>query len=144
MLKSRLMLLVPSVALVLGCQSDRAANEALGIDPQTGVDTAARPGAPGAQDQRPQETVEMQRVNLLVDHYLEEARKLRVEGKLDEAKAFALRARDLKPQDPRTLEMLNQISAEQGEGAGTVNTFAEQQARLAMIREERARAATSG
>jgi type II secretory pathway component GspD/PulD (secretin) len=143
MLTSRFLLLVPSVALALGaCQSELATHEALGVDPQTGVVT--QPVAATAQDPKPQDSVEAQRVRLLVAHYLEEARKLRVEGKLDEAKAFALKARDLAPQDAKALELLNQISAEQGEGAGSVNTFAEQQQRLAMIREERARAEVQG
>lgn len=140
MLKSRLSLLVPSVALVLGsCQSDRTAMDSPSIDPQTGATTLSTPQNPQGQD-----SVEAQRVRLLVDHYLDTARKMRVDGKLDEAKYFALQARNLAPQDPKILEMLNQISAEQGEGAGDINTFAEQQIRLAMIREERARAEVQG
>jgi len=141
MLKSRFPLLVPSLALVLGsCQSDGSASDSPAVDPQTGVVTAPAP----QQDPQTQESVEAQRVRLLVEHYLEEAQKMRVEGRLDEAKYFALAARNLAPQNPRVLEMLNQISAEQGEGAGDINTFAEQQMRLAMIREERARAEVQG
>ncbi len=144
MLKSRFRLLVPSVALALGsCQADQAANESFGVDPQTGAAMSSSTATP-SQDPKPQDSVEAQRTRALVAHFLEEARKLRVEGKLDEAKAFALKARDLAPQDQKALEMLNQISAEQGEGAGNVNTFAEQQMRLAMIREERARAEVQG
>ncbi|MEZ5962667.1 MAG: hypothetical protein R3F56_02360 [Planctomycetota bacterium] len=143
MLKSRISLLVPSVALVLGsCQSDSATTDSPGIDPQTGATTAV--AAAAAQDPQGQGSVEAQRVRLLVDYYLEEARKLRSEGKLDHAKALILRAKDLAPQDAKVLETLNQINAEQGEGAGDINTFAEQQTRLAMIREERARAEVQG
>lgn len=143
MLKSRFSLLVPSVALVLAsCQSDRAAMDSPPIDPQTGAVTATTPQDP--QSPQGQDTVEAQRVRLLVDHYLEEARKMRIDGKLDDAKSFALYAQGLAPQDPKVLEMLNQIRAEQGEGAGDINTFADQQMKLAMIREERARAEVQG
>lgn len=137
------MLLVPPVALALGaCQADPATNPA-GVDPHTGVVTAPSPLVQDPQGQDPG-SIQAQRTRLLVEQYLEEARKLRQEGKLEEARGLALRARDLAPQDQRTLQLLDQISADLGEGAAHVRTFAEQQERLAQIREERARAEVQG
>lgn len=154
MLKARSYLLVSSLALVLtACQSDQASTDSARsdsrltdsqtTDAQTGADAGSASPTALAQQQG-QDSVEAQRVRLLVQHYLDEAQKLRIAGKLEEARYLALQAKNLAPQNEQVQTMLTQIGAELGEGTGHVQSFADQQQRLLMIREERARAEVQG
>jgi type II secretory pathway component GspD/PulD (secretin) len=108
------------------------------LDSQTGAtpDAFAPQGGQGGQD----ETLQAQRARLLVNRYIEQARRLRADGKLEEARLELLRAKDLMPQNQEVLSLLAQIGSELGEGAGLAQTVAEEQQRLAMVREERLRA----
>lgn len=88
--------------------------------------------------QQEQDPITAQRNRFLVEKYLEDAARLRAEGRNDEARALLLRARDLMPGDQRVQTALASLAAETGDRTGTAQTYAEQMRRLYEIREQRA------
>jgi type II secretory pathway component GspD/PulD (secretin) len=106
----------------------------------TAVPEAPPPGDASA-DQDPQggETLSAQRARFLSAKYLEDARRLQLEGKLEEAKTLLLRARELTPADQAVLNALSSVQAQLGEPAATAQTYGEQMSHLWRIRETRAR-----
>jgi type II secretory pathway component GspD/PulD (secretin) len=103
-------------------------------------DTAA--GAPKSQPSAPQgqePTLDQQRRAVLVAKFLEDARQLRGENKLDAALLLLAKAKDLEPGNQEVLRFIDAINAELGRPAGTAVTFAEEQQRLLQVNEERRR-----
>ncbi len=102
--------------------------------------TAQDPAAPGAQEP----AIDQQRRNALVAKYLEDARNLRNEGKLDAALFQLLKAKELSPANNEVLGLIAVINAEQGRPAGSAVSFHEEQQRLRQINEERRRTSVMG
>jgi general secretion pathway protein D len=100
--------------------------------------TPATAGSSGSAQQGQQDPIVVQRNRLLVEKYLEDASRLRAEGKTEEARSLLLHARDIMPSDERVNSALRSLAAETGERPGTVQTYAEQMRRLYEIREQRA------
>ena len=104
--------------------------------PMTGG-TSSNPQDP--QGQGPQ-TVAQQRAAALVEHWLDNARRLRTRGELQAAKLELLKAKDLAPRNETVAAQLAAVQAELGEPAGVVKDYSDEVMRLQAIAEERARA----
>ncbi len=101
----------------------------------------APPTPPLAQEPQGQESLANQRARYLAKKYLDEAQRLRVSGRLEEALALLLRAKEHTPADPDVLSALAAVQAELTPGqVGEGVTYGEQMAQLWRIREARARA----
>lgn len=99
--------------------------------------TSSNPQDP--QGQGPQ-TVAQQRAAALVEHWLDNARRLRTRGELQAAKLELLKAKDLAPRNETVAAQLAAVQAELGEPAGVVKDYSDEVMRLQAIAEERARA----
>ena len=96
-------------------------------------------GQPGMQDM----SLQAQRERILLEQYLETAESLRRQGTnaaLEAARLELLKAHDLRPDDRRVSNLIDMVSAELGMPAGTITSFADEQARLQAIQEDRQRA----
>ncbi|MBI5849522.1 MAG: hypothetical protein HZB39_00560 [Planctomycetes bacterium] len=136
-------LLAASITAVLlgtsSCSAPKSSDtDAAGGQPAAGTQTPVAVQDPTAQDT----SLRAQRERLLVEQYLSNAESLRRQGTTDAlaaARLELLKAHDLRPADDRINQLLNMVSAELNLPAGTVTSFAEEQARLQKINEERQR-----
>ncbi len=128
-------LLAASLVSVLFCAAS-CSTPGSSTPPGTGPDQGTVTGLSAQQ----QQGLQNERDRFLIAKYLELARQLRAEGKLDEARLQALKAKEIHPAHTETLDLLNQISAELKEPSGTVASLDQQYRRLQQIREERNRA----
>lgn len=87
-----------------------------------------------------QQTVAQQRAAALVEHWLDNARRLRTRGELQAAKLELLKAKNLAPRNDTVASELAAVMAELGEPAGVVKDYADEVMRLQTIAEQRARA----
>ena len=83
--------------------------------------------------------VQSERRAALIQNYLATAQSLRSKGELQAAKLELLKAKELNPNDDQVRTQLASVQAELGEPAGSIVTYAEEQARLRQIGEQRAR-----
>lgn len=97
----------------------------------------AAPQAPQGQTPQVPGTIDEQRRAVLVAAYIEDAHKLRSEGKLEAALHQLRKAKDLSPGNTEVHSFIQSINAELGNPAGTATTFGEEQQRLMQIAEER-------
>jgi type II secretory pathway component GspD/PulD (secretin) len=101
------------------------------------------PSATPTPTQEPQGTVEdrvaQERRRGLVENYLRVAQSLRSNGDLQAAKLELLKAKELSPTNQDVLNLLSSVQAELGEPVGTITTYHDEQVRLRMIGEDRAR-----
>ncbi len=143
--------LLALLAVVFACQSSGADEESTPVvDGSTGAELPAGNAEGGVQDpqnpsppistQQGEEELANERAKFLSKKYLDSARQLQIEGKLEEAKLALLRAKELTPADQNVLSALASVQAQLGEPAGEAQTYAEQMARLWKIREQRAKA----
>ena len=134
------------------CQSPEAAStpaepnsgsaQAAPAETASAAPTAAAPTesvTPPSQDPQGQETLENQRARFLSKKYLEDAKRLQLDGQLEEAKLLLLRAKELTPANTDVLTALASVQAQLGEAAGEARTYGEEMARLWKIRQERAK-----
>lgn len=92
------------------------------------------------QTQEPQ-GVSGERRKFLVQKYLDDAQRLRVDGQLDQALALLLKAKELDPANESVLQRLAQVQAEiDPDGKSTSGSYQDMMVRLAKVREEKARA----
>ena len=87
-----------------------------------------------------QGSVADQRSKALVEHWLENARKLRTRGELQAAKLELLKAKGLAPRNDTVRAQLSAVQAELGEPVGVEADFNDEVMRLQQISEQRARA----
>jgi len=92
------------------------------------------------QDPQGQGTVADQRRVALVEHWLENARKLRTRGELEAAQLELLKAKDMAPRNENVRAQLSAVQAELGLPTGVQKDFGDEVMRLQRISEERARA----
>jgi len=97
-------------------------------------------GAPQGQDQR---NLDQQRREALVAKYLDNAKALRLGGKLEAAKFELMKAHDLAPANQEVANLINAINADLGLPSGDAASFDEQQMKLAHIQLDRRRAAVT-
>lgn len=90
--------------------------------------------------QDPQGTVADQRRAALVEHWLENARKLRTRGELQAAQLELLKAKDMAPRSENVRAQLSAVQAELGLPAGVQKDFGDEVMRLQRVSEEHARA----
>ena len=90
--------------------------------------------------QEPQGTVADQRRAALVEHWLENARKLRTRGELQAAQLELLKAKDMAPRNENVRAQLSAVQAELGLPAGVQKDFGDEVMRLQRVSEEHARA----
>lgn len=133
-------LVAPLAALLLCFAACRTAHDATPGEKSGEEKALAGPRQPKAAPQGGQDNLAAQRARFLVQKYLKDARDLRIQGRLEEAKTLLLRAKELMPANQNVLRELAAVNAELGEPPGTAETYAEQMARLWKIREQRARA----
>jgi general secretion pathway protein D len=127
---------------LLACQAPLPADRASAAAPVAPTAIDPETGSPdlGPAPQDPQNIGEERR-RFLTQKYLDDARRLRTEGQLEQALALLLRAKELSPAHNDVLETLAQVQSELDPShPGTAQTYAQQMTRLAQIREERARA----
>ena len=132
------------VAITTSCQlwQDDAETEAVAT-PVAAAAIDAEPmviEASVSQDPEPQGGLAAQRAEFLADKHLADAKRLQIDGRLEEAKLLLLRARELTPANSDVLSALASVQAQLGEPAGEARSYGEQMARLWKIREERAKA----
>ena len=98
-------------------------------------------GKPASQDPAAQgmDRVGQERAKALVENYLRQAQAYRSNGDLGLAKLELLKAKDLAPANEDVRTLLASVQAELGEPIGTITTYDQEQNRLALIGEERAR-----
>lgn len=95
---------------------------------------------PLLQQQEPQ-GIAAERRRFLVNKYLEDAQRLRVDGQLDQALALLLKAKEWDPANEAVLQRLAQVQAEiDPDGKSTSGSYQDVMVRLAKVREEKARA----
>ena len=87
-----------------------------------------------------QASIADQRKVVLVTHWLDNARKLRMRGELQAAKLELLKAKDLSPTNEQVRSELAAVQAELGEPIGVITTLGDEVMRMQKISEERARA----
>lgn len=107
--------------------------------PVTNNDTAAGAGGMRSGQQDPQGDVAEQRKQVLVQHWLENARNMRSRGQLQAAKIELLKARDLSPTNKEVLAQLAAVQAELGEPAGALRTVEDEWMKMQQIAQDRAR-----
>jgi len=93
----------------------------------------------GQQAAQGQGKVAEQRKAVLVANWLDNARKLRMQGELQAAKLELLKAKDMAPANERVRSELAAVQAELGEPIGVLTTYGDEVVRLQKIAEERAR-----
>ena len=111
--------------------TDERANDAIPTDHDSQVQDP--------QGQDPQGKVAKQRKAVLVANWLDNARKLRMQGELQAAKLELLKAKDMAPENERVRSELAAVQAELGEPVGVLTTYGDEVMRLQKIAEERAR-----
>jgi len=107
--------------------------------PVTNNDTGAGAGGMRSGQQDPQGDVAEQRKQVLVQHWLENARNMRSRGQLQAAKIELLKARDLSPTNKEVLAQLAAVQAELGEPAGALRTVEDEWMKMQQIAQDRAR-----
>ena len=103
------------------------------------VDASAATQDPARGNQDP---IQDQVNRVLLENYLALAERLRGQGtesSLQAARQELLKAREIAPEDERVNNMLAAVNVELGLPAGTADTFAEEQLRIAAINEQRNR-----
>ena len=132
------------LALWTSCQSPEQNASATAVDASTGTRTpegrapdvpapdrdavpVSTPGSLQSQDPQGQESLANQRARFLVKHYLQVAKRLQLDNKLEEARALLTRAKDLMPANEEVLNALAAVNAELTPGhPGIGKTYAEQ------------------
>lgn len=117
-----------------GSTQDSEASQSGGT-PMTGGAASSNQDPQAAQG-----TVADQRRAALVEHWLENARKLRTRGELQAAQLELLKAKDIAPRNENVRAQLSAVQAELGLPAGVQKDFGDEVMRLQRISEERARA----
>lgn len=100
----------------------------------------------GANPQDPQgleDRVRSEYTAALVAKYLENAEKLRANGKLEAARRELINAYELNPGNEQVRTQLTAVQAELGEPAGRITKYSEEALRLRQIAEERARSSVT-
>lgn len=96
-----------------------------------GTNPSQNPGTQGPADER---------VRFLIQKYQADARQFMADGKLEEARLAAIKAKELNPGNTETLELLSRIAAELKEPSGSATSYSQQVERMQKINEERQRA----
>lgn len=110
-----------------------------GTSPSNPQSEGNQPQGNQPQGQGPQSVAD-QRAAALVEHWLDNARKLRARGELQAAKLELLKALRLAPRNETVAAQLAAVQAELGEPAGIIKDYGDEVMRLQGIAEERARA----
>lgn len=130
------------VGIATSCQSTEATESPVDADTgATAVSIAATEiSVAPTQDPEPQGSLAAQRAQFLSKKHVADAKRLQLDGRLEEAKLLLLRAKELTPSNANVLSTLASVQAQLGEPAGEARTYGQQMARLWKIREERAKA----
>ena len=109
--------------------------EAASANPTTNA--ASQDPLMGGQGGAPQGTLEAQRRNFLIGQYLEQAKGLIGQNRYSEAQAALLQAKDVDPDRPDVIRLLNEVEQRLGLREGEITTYQAYRLRQLEIRIER-------